>query len=83
MSWGEGAEMTARVFGGKPETGRSPHWRSSERRRGLRLGDRALGLGVLFLQFGQMRQQLVFLGQTREVVADHFIRPQRRFAARP
>ena len=34
-------------------------------------------------KLGQMGQQFVLLRQTREVMADHLVRPQRRLAARP
>ena len=40
-----------------------------------RTGDRALGVSVLFLQLGQVSQQLVLLRQTREVMADHLVGP--------
>ena len=56
--------------------------RSSERRRDRQ--DRgSSGFGVLFLNFGQMGQEFVLVCQTGEVMADHLVRPQCRFATRP
>ena len=42
-----------------------------------------MGLGVVFLQFGDVGQQFLFAGQAAEVEADHLVGPQRRLAARP
>ena len=41
------------------------------------------GLGVLGFEFCNVCEQLVFAGQAAETEADHLIRSQRRFAARP
>ena len=44
---------------------------------------RCSGLGVVGLQFFQVRNQLLFIRQAREIEADHLVRAERRLAPGP